>query len=185
MADTAWSSEEPIAPKKTSIPTWVWFCGGGCLLAVLVAIVGVALAIPMIAKARDPKVQWERLAHILPYDEQPPELTPKMGFGFSLGASMEQVQLEDSRGFMITIQSQTGPKAAEGRRKMFASDKPEFPKDVGVMQFEDVQSASVEVQGRSLSACAAHSQSRGAVPYARRPASAGLGVGPVPLPGLP
>src|SRR5262249_40196208 len=121
MADTTWSSEEPTAPKKKSIPTWVWFCGGGCLLAVLVAIVGIALAIPMVARMKDPKVQWERLAHILPYDEQPPELTPTMGFGFGLGASMEQVQLQDSRGFMITVQSQSGTKASEGRQKMFAS----------------------------------------------------------------
>ncbi len=73
-----------------------------------------------------------------------------MGFGFGLGASREQWQLQDSRGFMITVQSQSGSKASEGRQKMFASDKPEFPKDVGVMQFQDVQAGTVEVQGRDL-----------------------------------
>jgi hypothetical protein len=152
MAETTWTEEEASAPKKKKVPTWLWFCGGGCLLAVLIAVVGIGLMIPAVTKAIDPEVQWERLAKILPYDERPPELKPKMGFGISVGTSMEQVQLEDSRGFVITIQSHGGTAGSDARQKMFSSEKPEFPEDVFVMKFEDVRPGTVEVQGRELRA---------------------------------
>jgi hypothetical protein len=152
MAETTWTEEGALPPKKKGIPTWAWFCGGGCLLAVLVAVVGIGLLIPIAKKAFDPEAQWERLAHMLPYDERPAELKPMMGFGMSLGASIEQVQLQDTRGFMITIQSHTGHNGADARQKMFKADKPEFPKDVGVMKFENIETSAIEVQGRELRA---------------------------------
>lgn len=150
MAETTWTEEGPGIPKKKGIPTWLWFCGGGCLLAVLVAVVVVGLGWRFMKTATDPEVQWARLEHILPYDQRPPELKPTMGFGMSVGTSMEQVQLQDTRGFMITVQSQGGKAGAEARQKLFRADKPEFPKDLGVMKFEGVEPGSLEVQGREI-----------------------------------
>ncbi|HEV8113464.1 MAG TPA: hypothetical protein VGR31_11880 [Planctomycetota bacterium] len=148
MAETPWTEEAAVGPPKKKVPTWVWFCGGGCLLAVLVAIAAIAILVPMLKNAMNPEVQWEHLARVLPYDARPPELTPTMGLNF--GESMDQVQLQDTRGFMITVQSLAGKSGAEQRRKLFASEKPEFPENAGVVKFADLQSGTVDVQGRSL-----------------------------------
>jgi len=151
MVETSWTEEAAAAPRKKKVPIWLWFCGGGCLLAVLIAVAALVLLVPAVKKAADPEAQWERLARILPYDHRPAELKPQMGFGLGLGASMEQVQLEDSRGFQITVQSHEGASGSQARREMFpAEGAPRFPENVVVMKFKDVESGKVEVQGREL-----------------------------------
>jgi len=146
MADTAWTEESAMPPKKRRIPTWLWFCGGGCLLAVLFAIVAIGLLARWYQRATDPELQKQALAKILPYDTWPAELKPVIGFQF-VG---EQYQFEDSRGFQEQIQLHRGHDGAEGRKGMFQSEAPQFPKDLFVMKFEDLKPGVVEVQGREL-----------------------------------
>jgi len=147
MAETTWTEEQTAGPKKKSIPTWVWFCGGGCLLAVLLAVVAAGFGFQFIKKATDPKVQWERLALILPHDEPtPPEM--ELGFGNQIG--IEQYLINDSRGFQLQIQNHPGKDGTQARKQMFETDKPEFPQNMVVMKFDAPEAGSIEVQGRTL-----------------------------------
>jgi hypothetical protein len=146
MAETTWTEEEATGPRKKRVPTWVWFCGGGCLLAVLIAVVLAGLGMRFVRTAMDPDVQWQKLALILPYDARPPEM--RLMFGNQIG--LEQYTIEDTRGFQFQIQNHSGKDGAEGRERMFGTDNPAFPKNMGVMKFEDLAPGKVEVQGREL-----------------------------------
>ncbi len=146
MAETAWSEEQAVPPKKRGIPTWLWFCGGGCLLAVLFAVVAIGLGYHFIKKGMDPEAQKAAVAKILPYDEWPAEMKPIFGFQV-LG---EQYTFEDSRGFQEQLQLHKGHDVAENRKNMFDSEHPKFPQNLGVMRFEDMKAGTVEVQGRDL-----------------------------------
>jgi hypothetical protein len=146
MTETAWSEEEAVPPKKRGIPTWLWFCGGGCLLAVVLAIVAFGLVYRFVSKGMDPELQKQALAKILPYDEWPPEMKPVFGMQM-IG---EQYSFEDLRGFQEQIQLHRGRDGVEGRKGLFESDPPKFPQNLGVMKFEDMKPGTVEVQGRDL-----------------------------------
>lgn len=146
MAETAWTEESATPPKKRRIPTWVWFCGGGCLLAVLVGVVALGIVYRVVSKGMDPEAQKQALGKILPYDKWPAEMKPV--FGMQLFG--EQYTFEDSRGFQEQIQLHRGREGSDGRKGMFQSEDPKFPKDLGVMKFDELKPAVVEVQGRDL-----------------------------------
>lgn len=147
MAEVTWTEEGPSAPPKKKIPTWMWFCGGGCLALIVLGVVAAGVAFKFAKKAMDPETQWAELAKVLPYDERPQNL--KILFGNQLGG--EQFQLHDDRsGFSIQIQHHTGKDGTEGREKLFGSDTPEFPSNLLVMKFEDMKPGLVNVQGRDL-----------------------------------
>ena len=146
MADTAWTEETATAPPKKKVPTWLWFCGGGCILALLLGVVVLGLGIRFFKKATDPELQKQALAKILPYDQWPAEMKPVMGFQI-VG---EVYAFEDSRGFQEQIQLHRGRDGAQGRKQMFDSENPQFPKDLGVMEFQELKAGKVDVQGRSL-----------------------------------
>ena len=146
MNESAWSDSETGRPAKKSIPTWVWFCGGGCLLAVLVGLVAVGFGFQFVKRATDPELQKQNLAKILPFDEWPKEMEPKFGMQF-VG---EQYQFLDSRGYQEQIQLHRGPDGTKGRQQLFNTDHPEFPQNMVVMKFEELAPGTVVVQGREL-----------------------------------
>ncbi|MFO1009844.1 MAG: hypothetical protein U1F29_07245 [Planctomycetota bacterium] len=146
MTEAQWSVDPTEAPKKKSFPKWVWFCGGGCLLALLAGIVALVLVGNMIKKATDPERNEQALQVVLPHDPLPEEM--KIQFHASLG--MEQFTLIDSRGFQLQFQIHDNADGTRARSQMFEKDVPEFPKDLGVMKFEDMTKAMVDVQGREL-----------------------------------
>jgi hypothetical protein len=112
----------------------------------VLGLIALVFGISFVKKATDPDRQWQEIAKILPYDERPPEMEPK--FGMNMG--IEQYMLQDSRGYQLQIQHTTGQSAREAREMMFDRDPPEIPKNMGVVGFEDVQAATVEVQGRDV-----------------------------------
>ena len=146
MAETAWTEEGPTAPRRKGVPTWLWFCGGGCLLAVLLAVVVAGIGYRLFKTATDPEVQKQKVAKILAYDAWPEEMTPRFG----MQVVGEQYTFEDRRGFQEQIQLHKGQQGLDGRKKMFESNPPEFPKDLGVMEFEKLDPGTVEIQGREL-----------------------------------
>ena len=148
MVETTWTEEQATGPKKRSIPTWLWFCGGGCLLAVLLGVVAIGIGFRMLNEARDVEKQWPRLTQILPCDD--PRPPPEMQFVIGTHVAGDQYQFLDSRGFQVQFQNHTGTDGTKARKDMFAADNPKFPQNLVVMKFEDIQPGTVEVQGRTL-----------------------------------
>jgi hypothetical protein len=152
MAETEWSNEEAPAPKKKLFPTWLWFCAGGCLLAVIVTIV---LAIWGYTKARDAmdsEKQWPKLERLLPFDERPEGM--QLLFGMQFG--VEQYTLVDATdGIQLQITDYSGSEGEEMRKNIFTEDPPILPETMApgplrVLEASDVERGTIDVQGRSL-----------------------------------
>lgn len=143
MTETNWGeSEAPV--RKKSIPTWLWFCGGGCLLALVLAIAGGAWGVSLFKDAMDPEKQWPNVQAILPYDEQPPELQLVWGSTFP----MDVFVFLDQRGYGAMLFRFAESDAHEVREQLL---NPEFKGGfMGAGARKDLQAASVDVQGREL-----------------------------------
>jgi len=97
MVDANWGADE--APTKSKrIPQWLWWCGGGCLLALVVAATLGYMVFnygkQLVAEGTDPEKQWPKLQRILPFDERP------VGYELNWGSSLlvETYALRDSEG---------------------------------------------------------------------------------------
>jgi hypothetical protein len=148
MTETPWGDEEP-PPKKKSVPTWVWFCGGGCLLALVLLAAGGFMLFGFIKNTMDPEQAWPKLNAILPFDERPPELKMLAGLDMSL-VGQQQFTLVDARGFMAQFMLVKGKQGNKMREDMFASETPKLTGNMGTIEFEDVQRGTIDVQGRTL-----------------------------------
>lgn len=145
MSDPQWGDEQPL--QKKSVPTWVWFCGGGCLLVAILAVAGGFLGMQFVTSMMDPEEQWPKLQEVLPFDERPPQLEMKFGM-----AMMGQAQftLLDQRGFLVQIQAVPGAQGTNMRKRMFESETPELVGNLGMLDFENVEKGTLEIQGREL-----------------------------------
>lgn len=146
MTETQWAEDSPGKPMRKSLPKWVWFCGGGCLLALIAGLIAVVLFVRMVKNARDEKVTWPALQQVLAYDERP----PTMHIELYTSVGIEQFVMRDDRGFQLQLQLHKGASGDRARKQMFEGTTPEFPADMGVMKFEDMRKGEVEVQGRVL-----------------------------------
>jgi hypothetical protein len=72
MTEVDWGSEANEAPKsKARIPKWAWFCGGGCVLAIVAAIAIGFFVVRMAKDTMDPEKQWASLSEYVPFDTRP------------------------------------------------------------------------------------------------------------------
>lgn len=143
MTDTEWADENP-APSKKLVPTWLWFCGGGCLLAVILAVVGGMWAMTKIEVYTDEDVQYDNLANEIAFDERPAEWDFLMYMPFPEG----MWTFTDSRGYMIMIMQVSEGDAEDTREQMF---NPDFDGSVGGMGGrKDAEFAEVMIQGREI-----------------------------------
>ena len=76
------ASLETEEKKTRFLPTWVWGCGGGCLLTVALAIGGIFYFNRLVLRGFDPEVQWPKLAKALPFEERPEGLELRFGWPF-------------------------------------------------------------------------------------------------------
>ena len=149
MAETAWAEETGGAPKKRAIPTWAWFCGAGCLAALVLAIVAGVFLVDQWKKARDPERQWQELAEALPYDHRPEGW--ELGFGFGanfLGFKMYFLQRQGAE--MAIVMHLPEREAEETRKQMF--DEKFSGGFFGMGARSDTKLGTIEVQGRTLPA---------------------------------
>lgn len=98
-----WGGEEDLPKKKRGcfLPVWLWGCGGGCLLAIVLSIGG---GIYCVGKAKafiDPEVQWPRLQKVLPFEERPDHM--QMVYGVQIFGMENYVLMDFERGFTATI----------------------------------------------------------------------------------
>jgi hypothetical protein len=148
MSETTWGAETEPAPKKKTIPTWLWFCGGGCIGAVILAvIIGTWLfqkGVEMVKEARDPEKQWPALAQIIPFDERPPELQLLAGGTFQT----QFFVFMDSRGFIDSFLRFREKDTEEIRGQLLS---PNFKGSVfGLGGRKNLQAGTLLVQGREL-----------------------------------
>lgn len=81
MSDGDWGDLERAPAQGTS--KWLLFCGGGCLLVVLLMIGGGFWIYGEVQDSIDSEQQWARLEEVLPYDERPEGW--HMRFGWNIG----------------------------------------------------------------------------------------------------
>jgi hypothetical protein len=149
MSEGDWSSAGTnVAPPKRGVPGWVWGCGGGCALFLLVGVVLAVFAVKKGKQFFDPETNWAAIGEVLPVVERP-EGYIVVGFPFQVdGARMWMLTSTDqSDQHSIMIFHGSGGDAVEGtRRDLFGA---------GTADREDAELGTIVVQGRELT-CLRH-----------------------------
>lgn len=86
MSDDDWGDIREAGSSK-GIPIWLWGCGGGCLLLILLIVAAGAWTYSFVKDATDPEFVWGEIAEFLPYEERHPEYEALFGNSF-LGTGM-------------------------------------------------------------------------------------------------
>jgi hypothetical protein len=149
MSAAEWTGEtsELAKPPKKRVPTWIWACGGGCALVVVVGVLLAAVAFRFFSKAMNQDVQWEALSHHLPFDARPPN-THIFGMPVKVeGMSMWLLTDLTNKQQGTVLAAEPGPKASETRNELFDATK-----EVSFMGLgrHDPQPGEIEIQGRRL-----------------------------------
>ena len=98
-----WGGEEPAPKKKRGclLPTWLWACGGGCLLLTLLIGAGLFWGVGQVKNLVDPEVQWPRLQKVLPFDERPEGM--QMITGMQMFGMENYTLMDLERGLQISV----------------------------------------------------------------------------------
>ncbi len=72
MSESQFTDEmEGVEKKKSGIPFWVWGCGGGCLVMLIILIGIGGYGVSVWGEITDPEQVWPALSEYLPFDERP------------------------------------------------------------------------------------------------------------------
>jgi hypothetical protein len=155
MSDVDWGSEGKELPKpKKRVPLWVWICGGGCLLAVIVAVSIAIFAASKFSHMMNQDEQWAKLAKVLPFDEKP-QGARIVGTGEFAGMApgiedMWQIQSLDMK-YQANIMRFSAATAAEQRKNLATGELgSDAQQRIGPFGLFELQHGSVDVQGREL-----------------------------------
>lgn len=141
MTEASWGDALP-PPKPRRVPVWLWFCGGGCLLALLLAGIAAKLGYDQVKDWGEAEAQMPVLRESLPADALPPETE----FVFAIRFPMNMFVFRDARGFALMFFVANPGDADELRRTML---EPEFG-GFGMGRRKDAAKATVRVQGRDV-----------------------------------
>lgn len=155
MAESEWGEqvEEQRTTAKGGIPMWVWGCGGGCLLLMVLGVVAVGMFakvfVEEIEKAQDPEVQQAVVAQYMDFDEWPEEYE-LMGVPMvSRMSEMDMVMIfGESGGSMYMAMLMAFPETEkEGVDEIF---DPEFNSGgmFGMGGWENVSEGDLHIDGR-------------------------------------
>lgn len=102
-AELGWGEEDVLPRKKRGcfLPTWLWACSGGCLLAMITVGGCLIWGIGQVQKVMDPEVQWPRLQKVLPFDERPDHL--QMVMGMQIGGMENYTMFDLEHGLQVSI----------------------------------------------------------------------------------
>ena len=143
--DLEWGEGEELQAKKRGcfLPVWLWVCGGGCLLTLILGIFGCVKIIELAKGAIDPEQQWSKLDKVLPYDEQPEHL--QIIAGWQLGVEY-YILVDPVQGYMVSVYYFDLSDAEEAREAFF---DPEMQVGVmGVGEREDEELSMVRIGSR-------------------------------------
>ena len=113
MSEAEMYEQEEVAPKKKGLPTWLWFCGSGCLVMVILFVVGIGWVVKEAKKLADPELQWPKLAEVLPFEERPDNIELQMRIPVPFDMFIMQDTNTDVVGILMHLPSED----AENTRK--------------------------------------------------------------------
>jgi hypothetical protein len=140
MSEMEWPEEAP--PKKGGIPSWVWIgCGGGCLVALILAAVLSFYVTEIVKEANDPEKVWSLVEKALPFDERP-EGWEVRGIGIF---GTNQVMMNPPNEPAVVMLQYFEERA--GLEELIDPDS--TANNLVLMGIEDAEPGEIEVQGRS------------------------------------
>lgn len=146
MSETNWGEEGAAPPKKKTVPTWLWFCGGGCLAAVVLAVIAGAVLFSKAKEWGQAESQLPELAKVLPFDEP---LPAEMQFKFVMPIpGMATYVFADERGYASLFYTASQGNAQELRDTMLNEKFEGAVFGMGARQ--NLSAAQVNVQGREI-----------------------------------
>ena len=159
MSDTSqddWATDVAPPPKKKGLPSWLLFCGGGCLIFFVLAVIGIFLLVDSFKDMANPEAQWSALEESIPMDARPNEM--RMAMGFSIMGTETWTMAHDS-GYMVMIIKNDGA-SQEEREEVFGGNAASagIP---GLSEINEPSAGTVMVQGRDLPVARFKSQSMG------------------------
>jgi len=156
MSEVDWGTEANEAPKpKSRVPKWAWFCGGGCLLALVLGGVLAFLIFKKAQEAMDVDKQSASLAQELPFDALPEGYT-LIGIGAFAGMMPgidDAWMLQSTDGEAVQAQFQLlEPEASLVRREAIRTGElgPDAKQQFGPIGVHGLEHGEVEIQGRTL-----------------------------------
>ena len=151
MTEVDWGSETKEAPKaKKRIPGWLWFCGGGCALAVLVAIaVGIG-AVMIGRKAMNQDQQWQELAKVIPVER--PDDKSIVIFGMSWVPGLEAGwQIQHGNEYQAQVFVMSGDDADKIRESLSENGDADALKPmIGALGKSQATRGTTTLQGREF-----------------------------------
>jgi hypothetical protein len=80
MTNEDWGDIESVPKRKGAFPPWLWFCGSGCIIVVLLLVGLLALGVRFVDRGSDSERQWPRLEKVLPFEQRSEEFELKFGW---------------------------------------------------------------------------------------------------------
>ena len=154
MTGVDWGTEANEAPKpKKRVPTWAWFCGGGCLLALIATVAVFAFGAMKVREMVDTEKQAEELQRELPFD-QLPEGAQLIGTGafasFAPGID-DAWAMQFADGSQCQITKYTPKVAAEMRENIKSGELgKEAEQRLGPFGIFAIENGVVDIQGRTI-----------------------------------
>jgi hypothetical protein len=155
MSEVDWGTEANEAPKpKSRVPKWAWFCGGGCLLALILGGVLAFLVFKKAQEAMDVDKQSASLAEELPFDALPEDYT-FIGIGAFAGMlpGIDNAWMFQRTDGSVQAQFQLlEPEASLVRREAIRTGElgPDAKQQFGPIGLHGLEHGEIEIQGRSL-----------------------------------
>ena len=140
MTDSNWG--DVGAPKKPAVPTWLWFCGAGCLVVLILGAVVIKFGFDYVKDWGVAEEQLPALREAIPFDELPAETQFEVAIRFP----MDWYVFQDTRGFVMLFFVARGRDGEELRRTVL---NPEF-NGFGMGRRTDAKPAEIVVQGREV-----------------------------------
>lgn len=156
MSEAEWGEETELPEPKKGIPKWIWACGAGCLLMVIVAALGGFLLFQAFGDMMDQDAQWAKLGAVIEVQEEQPEDVMIIGMSgaMSLVPGIDKAwQIHDQRfGRSTPVQTQIFVSTGEGREELLEAFFSEEENDVGGvlgdMGIHGFELGTVQIQGR-------------------------------------